>query len=176
MTRAGRRLVVLGAVPAVAVSLSGCKVLQSADSTSAPPITAAANAVAVPPAGSTAACPLRPSDVDAALGGRWTVSSLPSGGCDYSRDGRTILVSTVPLPKDAAGRVAALAQVRKPCDAASTLSLPMGAFVCRQDTLLEAATISGDHLLIMCTVAGSDTAQLPGRQAQLRTLVGSVAP
>lgn len=158
------------------MSMSACKVLQRADSTSGAPTTAAANAVAMPAAGNTAACPLRPSDVDHALGGRWTVSSLPSGGCNYTRGGRTILVSTVPLPNDAAGRVAALAQVRKPCDAGSTQALPVGAFVCRQDALLEAAAISGDHLLVMCTVAGSDAAKVPGIQAELRALIGSVAP
>jgi hypothetical protein len=171
MTRVGRRLVVLCAVLGVAASVSGCKVLQRAESTAGPSTTAAANAVEASSAGSARDCPLDAAAVASALGGRWRVASLPSGGCNYTSGGRTILISTVPLPRDAAGRIAALARVRRPCDATSTESLPAGAFVCQQDSLVEAAAISGDHLLVLCTAAGTGAGQVAGIQSQLRTLV-----
>src|SRR6266536_3425545 len=167
MTRAGRRLAVLGAVLAVAASASACKVLRRASAPSAL-TTAAANAVQVPAAGD---CPFDVAVVDAAVGGRWTVSGLPSGGCTYTRGSRTILVSAVPLPTDAAGRQAALARVRNSCDAGSTKPVRVDGFVCRQDSLVEAATIFGDHLLVLCTAAGPDAAQVPGIRAQLATLL-----
>ncbi|HEY3714952.1 MAG TPA: hypothetical protein VGL39_10535 [Jatrophihabitantaceae bacterium] len=178
MMRAGRRLVVLGAVFAVAASVSACNVLKRADTTPSRLTTAAANAVEAPAAGDVGACPFAATDVEAILGGRWAVSNAPSGGCNYTADGRTILVSTVPLPQGAQARQAALARVRKPCDAASTQTLAgagPGAFVCQQDTLVEAATISGDHLLVLCTAAGSDPAQVPGIQAQLGDLVSGAS-
>src|SRR5689334_11698901 len=171
MTRVGRRLVVLCAVLAVASSASACKVLQRAESTTSAATTAAANAVDAPVAGSARGCPLGSDAVASALGGRWTVASRPSGGCNYTSGGRTILISAVPLPKDAAGRVAALARVRHPCNPNSTESLAAGAFVCEQGSLVEAATSSGDHLLVLCTAAGTDAAQVPGIRKQLQTLV-----
>src|SRR5882762_998123 len=133
MTRAGRRLVVLGAVLAVAASVSACNVLKRADTTPGPLTTAAADAVEAPAAGDVGTCPFAATDVDAVLGGRWTVSNAPGGGCNYTGGGRTILVSTVPLPKGAQARQAALARVRKPCDAGSTQTLAAseaGAFAC----------------------------------------------
>jgi len=174
MMRAGRRLVVLGAVLALAASASACNVLKRADTKPSPLTTAAANAVQAPAAGDVDACPFAATDVDAVLGGRWTVSNASGGGCNYTGGGRTILVSTVPLPKGAQARQAALARVRKPCDAGSTQTLAAseaGAFACQQDTLVEAATIAGDHLLVLCTAAGSDPAQVPGIQAQLGDLL-----
>ena len=174
MTRAGRRPVVLCAVLAVAASVSGCKVLQRADTVPSPLTTAAANALQAPASTGSGTCPFGAGAVDAAFGGGWTVSSLPTGGCNYTRSGRSILVSTVPLPKDAKGRAAALTRVRKPCDSGSTQTLTdaaPGSFVCRQEALVEAATISGDHLLVLCTAAGSDAAQVPAIQAQLGALI-----
>lgn len=175
MTRAGRRLVVLGAVLATSAGVSGCKVLRRADPSPGESTTAAANALAVPTGGDPSTCPIGAAAIDAALGGPWKVASLPSGGCNYTHADRTILVSTVPLPKDAAGRVAALARARKPCDAGSARMLRSDAFVCRQDTLVEAAAISGDHLLVLCTAAGSDATQVPAIQSQLSKLVATVA-
>lgn len=170
--RVGRRLVVLCAVLAVAASVSACKVLRRAESSTSAATTAAANAVDEPVAGSAGGCPLGSDAVASALGGRWTVASRPSGGCNYTSDGRTILISTVPLPKDAPGRVAALARVRRPCNAHSTEVLPGGAFVCEQGSLVEAATVAGDRLLVLCTAAGADTGLVSGIRTQLRTLVG----
>jgi hypothetical protein len=176
MTRAGRRLVVVAAVAAVAVAVSACKVLQRSAPTSGA-LTAAVADAPVPGAdgdGDTPTCPLGPAEVSAALGGVWAVSSRPSGGCDYTYGGRTILVSTVPLPGDAAGHAAALARVRQPCDAGSTQVLPVGGFVCRRDTLFEAATVAGDRLLVLCTSAGSDPAQARGLQVRLGTLLAAI--
>jgi hypothetical protein len=175
MTRAGRRLVVLGAVLAASAGVSGCKVLRRADSLPGESTTAAANALDVPTGGDPSTCPIGAAAFDAALGGPWKVSSLPSGGCNYRHDDRTILVSTVPLPTDAAGRRAALARARKPCDAGSARMLRSDAFVCQQDTLVEAAAVSGDHLLVLCTAAGPDAAQVPAIRVQLSRLVSSVA-
>jgi hypothetical protein len=174
MTRAGRRLVVLGAVLAASAGVSGCKVLRRADPLPGESTTAAANALDGP-TGDPSTCPIGAAAFDAALGGRWKVSSLPSGGCNYMHDDRTILVSTVPLPKDAAGRRAALARARKPCDAGSARMLRSDAFVCQQDTLVEAAAVSGDHLLVLCTAAGSDATRLPASRVQLGKLVATVA-
>ena len=176
MTRAGRRLVVLGAVLATSAGLSGCKVLPRADPSPGESTTAAANALDVPTGGDPSSCPIGATAIDAALGGPWKVSSLPSGGCNYTHDDRTILVSTVPLPKDAAGRRTALARARKPCDANSARTLRGDAFVCRQDMLVEAAGIAGDHLLVLCTAVGSDPTQVPAIRSQLSTLVSAVTP
>lgn len=176
MTRAGRRLVVLGAVLATSAGLSGCKVLRRADPSPGDSTTAAANALADPAGGGDpSTCPIDADAINAVLGGTWQVSSLPSGGCNYTHDGRSILISTVPLPKDAAGRAAALARARKPCDAGSAKLLSDDAFVCRQDTLVEAAAISGHHLLVVCTAAGTDATKVPGIRSQLGTLVSAVA-
>jgi hypothetical protein len=176
MTRAGRRLVVLGVVLATSAGLSGCKVLRRADPSPDDSTTAAANALAGSPAsGDASSCPIDADAISAVLGGRWQVSSLPSGGCNYTHEGRSILISTVPLPKDAAGQQAALARARKPCDAGSAKLLRGDAFVCRQDTLLEAAAISGHRLLVVCTAAGTDPTKVPGIRAQLGTLVSAVA-
>jgi hypothetical protein len=175
MTRAGRRLVVLGAVLATCAGVSGCKVLRRADPTPGESTTAAANALAVPTGGDPSTCPIGAAAIDAALGGPWKVSRRPSGGCNYTHDDRTILVSTVPLPKDAAGRRAALVRARRTCDAGSAQTLRAGAFVCRQDMLLEAATIAGDHLLVLCTAAGPDATQVPAIRIQLGKLVSAVA-
>lgn len=174
MTRAGHRLVVLGAVLATGAGLSSCKVLHKADAAGAS-TTAAGNALDLPAGGDPADCPIGAAVVDAALGGTWKVSSLPSGGCNYTHGNRTILVSTLPLPKQAAGRRAALDRARHPCDAGSARMLGGDAFVCRQDALLEAATIAGDRLLVLCTAAGPDAAQVPAIQNQLGTLVAAAA-
>jgi hypothetical protein len=171
MTRAGRRMVVLGAILATAASLSACKVLRRAESTPGALTSAAADAGTPRAAG----CPLAAAFVDTALGGEWAVSSLPTGGCHYTRADRTILVSAVPLPKEAAGRRAALAQARKSCDAGSTQSVQMNAFVCRQDTLVEAAAISGNRLLVLCAAAGTDDAALADVRSELGTLIAAVA-
>jgi hypothetical protein len=175
MTRAGRRLVVLGAVLATSAGVSGCKVLRRAESSAGSATTAAANALDLPAGGDPSSCPISAAAIGTALGGRWTVSGVPSGGCNYTNGDRTVLVSTVPLPKDAAGRDAALARVRKPCDAGSTTLLPGHAFVCRQDMLVEAAAISGDHLLVLCTAAGSDATRAADIRTRLGTLVSAVA-
>jgi hypothetical protein len=171
MTRAGRRLVVLCAVPAVVAALSSCKVLQRANSTSRALTTAVANAD-VPGPTSTASCPFATREVARALGGRWTVSSLPSGGCTYASGARTVLVSTVPLPKNAAGRSAALARMRGSCAAGSLKTITAQAFACRQDSLVEAVAVAGNHLVVLCTAAGQDAAQLPALRDQLAALLG----
>jgi hypothetical protein len=169
MTCAGRRLAVLCAVLAIGVSVSSCRVLQRASATRAL-TTAVANAD-VPGPSSTAACPFAAHDVARALGGQWTVSGLPSGGCTYASGGRSILVSTVPLPTDAAGRSAALSRMRGSCAAGSLKTISATAFACRQDSLVEAVAVAGDHLLVMCTAAGPDATQLPGLRDQLATLL-----
>jgi hypothetical protein len=121
-------------------------------------------------------CPLTADAASHGLGGTWTVTSLPSGGCNYSQGSRTILISEVPAPKDKKGRAAALAQTRKPCDVGSTevVSAVGEAFVCRQGTLVEAATIAGGRLVVVCTAAGTDPAQLPEIRTSLRTLLAQV--
>jgi hypothetical protein len=151
-------------------------VLQRADPAPNPLTSAAANALAAPTG--SGPCPFAAGAVDAVLGAGWTASSLPTGGCSYTRGSRSILLSTVPLPTDAKGRDAALTRVRKPCDAGSTRPLAgavPGSFVCRQDSLVEAATVSGDHLLVLCTAAGPDPAQVPARQTQLGALLEAAA-
>lgn len=173
MTRAGRRLVVLCAIAAVVASVSSCRVLQRAAPTTPALTTAVANAD-VPGPSSTAACPFAARDVSRVLGGQWTVSSLPSGGCTYANGGRTVLVSTVPLPKDAAGRTAAFARMRGSCAAGSLKTISEAAFVCRQDSLVEAVAVAGDHLVVVCTAAGQDAAQLPALREQLAALLGRV--
>jgi hypothetical protein len=170
MTRAGRRLVVLCAVAAVMASVSSCKVLRRSEATAGALTTAVANAD-VPGPSSTAACAFPVGDVAHALGGRWTVSSLPSGGCTYADGGRTILVSTVPLPKSAAGRTAAFVRMRGSCAAGSLKTISAAAFVCRQDTLVEAVAVAGDHLVVLCTAAGQNAAQLPVLREQLAALL-----
>jgi hypothetical protein len=175
MTCAGRRVMVGCVVAAIASSVSACKVLPRAESASASSasITAAADGLDPAAAGDAATCLFSADDVSEVFGGRWTVSSLPSGGCNYSQNNRSILVSEVPLPKDARGRHAALVQTRKPCDAGSAqsvASLP-DAFVCRQGTLLEAATIAAGRLVVVCTEAGSDPAAVPGARAALGALL-----
>jgi hypothetical protein len=170
MTHAGRRLVVLCAVAAMVAGVSSCKVLQRATSTTQPLTTAVANADVLAPSGADA-CPFAASDVAGALGGQWTVSSLPSGGCTYANGGRSIQVSTVPLPKGAASRTEALARLRRSCAAGSLKMIGAVAFVCRQDTLVEAVATSGDHLLVLCTAAGQEATQLPVVRAQLTALL-----
>lgn len=174
MTRAGRRLVVLCAVAAVAACVSSCKVLQRATSATRAFTTAVANADVPAPSG-VDTCPLAASDVAGALGGTWTVSSLASGGCTYASGGRSIQASTVPLPTNAAGRTAALARLRNSCAAGSLETIGAAAFVCRQDTLVEAVTVSGDHLFVVCTAVGQDPAQLRAERDELATLLGRVA-
>ncbi len=177
MTRARRRVVVGFVVAAMASSVSACKVLQRAESpTSGSTATTAAsgNAMDQPAdSGDVSTCPFSAGEVSAALGGQWTVASLPSGGCNYAQGTRTILVSEVPLPKDARGRHAALAQTRRPCDAGSAQSVASSrdAFVCRQGTLLEAATISHGRLVVVCADAGTDPTAVPGIRAALGALV-----
>jgi hypothetical protein len=51
----------------------------------------------------------------------------------------------------------------------------INAFVCRQHTLVEAAAISGNRLLVLCTAAGSDDAALADVRSELRTLIAAVA-
>jgi hypothetical protein len=170
MTRAGRRLVVLCAIAAVVASVSSCKVLQRATSTTRALTTAVANAD-IPGPSSTASCPFAAHDVSRALGGQWTVSSLPSGGCTYANGGRTVLVSTVPLPKDTTGRTAALARMRASCAAGSLKAITEASFVCRQDSLIEAVAVAGDHLVVVCTAAGQDAAQLPVLRDELAALL-----
>src|SRR5215468_4297731 len=170
MTRVGRRVVVLCALPALVASLCSCKVLQRATSSTRALTTAVANAE-VPEAPGTSGCPFAARDVSGALGGQWTVSSLPSGGCTYAKGGRTILVSTVPLPHNAAGRTAALARMRNSCAAGSLTMITAAAFACRQDSLVEAVAVAGDHLVVLCTAAGEDAAQLPAVRDQLATLL-----
>lgn len=175
MTLAWRRVAVVCAGITLTGTVSSCKVLQRAESQASGPPATLGEAFAAPPVpGSPASCPFSAAEVGEALGGQWQAASLPSGGCHYTQDGRTILVSAVPVPKDPAKRTAALAQVRKPCDAGSTQVLraaASGSFVCRQDTLVEAATISGDHLIVVCTPAGSDPSALPALQTALSALV-----
>jgi hypothetical protein len=170
MMRAGHRLAVLCAVAAVVVSVSSCKVLQRATSNNRALTTAVANAD-VPGPFNTAACPFAARDVAGALGGKWTASSLPSGGCTYAKGGRTILVSTVPLPRDAAGRTAALARMRGSCAAGSLKRITTQAFVCQQDSLVEAVAVAGNHLVVLCTAADQDAAQLPVLRDQLAALL-----
>ena len=174
MTCAGRRVMVICVVAAVASSVSACRVLQHAESpTSSASITAAGLPIAPSTPGDAASCPFSADEVSASLGGAWVVSSLPSGGCNYTQGSRTILVSELPLPKDARGRHAALAQTRKPCDAGSTVAVPgpAEAFVCRQGTMVEAAAVAEGRLVVACTEAGSDPARLPGIRAALCALV-----
>ena len=102
------------------------------------------------------------------------VTSLPSGGCTYTSGARTVLVSTVPLPKSAAGRNAALARMRGSCAAGSLKTITAEAFACRQDSLVEAAAVAGNHLVVLCTAAGQDAAQLPVLRDQLAALLGHV--
>lgn len=175
MTLAWRRVAVLCAGIAMTGTVSSCKALQRAGSDVSRSPAALSGAFPAPQAtGSPASCPFSAADVGEALGGQWQAASLPSGGCHYTHDGRTILVSAVPVPKDPAQRAAALAQVRKPCDAGSTHLLraaASGSFVCRRETLVEAATISGDHLVVVCTPAGSDPSAVPVLQKALSALV-----
>ena len=170
MTRAGHRLAVLCAAAAVVASLASCKVLQRATPATAPLTTAVANAEVAGPS-NTAACPFAPRDVAGAIGGKWTVSSLPSGSCTYANGGRTILVSTVPLPHDTAGRIAALARTRGSCAAGSLKTITAAAFVCQQDSLVEAVAVAGDHLVVLCTAADRDATQLPALRDQLAALL-----
>jgi hypothetical protein len=145
-------------------------VLQRAASSTRALTTAVANAD-VPEASGAGACPFAARDVASALGGRWTVSSLPSGGCTYANGVRTILVSTVPLPREATGRTAALARMRGSCAEGSLKKISTAAFVCRQDSLVEAVAVTGDHLVVLCTAAGSAAAQLPVVRDQLAALL-----
>jgi hypothetical protein len=134
---------------------------------------AAADGLDAAAEGDAATCLFSAGEVSEVLGGRWTVSSLPSGGCNYSQNSRSILVSEAPLPRDARGRQAALVQTRKPCDAGSAQSVASvpDAFVCRQGTLLEAATIVAGRLVVVCTEAGSNPAEVPGVRAALGALL-----
>ncbi len=174
MTWARRRVLIVCVAIVVTGGVSACKVphrlaSQSADTS----VAATSDQIEAVGGGDVSRCRFSAGDVSAALGGVWTVTSLPSGGCTYSKDGRTILVSEVPLPRDHAARTAALAQSRRPCDTGSAqqLARAAGAFVCRQGTLVEAATIAGDHLVVAYTAAGSDPAQLPGIRESLTRLL-----
>lgn len=174
MTRDARRLLVFGAAAVLAACVSSCKVLQRASSASRALTTAVANAN-VPAPSDTHACPLSARDVAGALGGKWTVSSLPSGGCAYADGARSIQASTVPLPKDAAGRTAALARLRGSCTAGSLETISGAAFACREDTLVEAVAVVGGHLLVVCTPLGPDPARLPAERDELATLLAHLA-
>ncbi len=175
MTCARRRVLVVFVTAAMASSVSACRVLQHAASPSNAPVTAAGDGLGDESgAGDTADCPFDAGEVSSALGGQWTVTSLPSGGgCNYTQGTRSILVSDVPLPKDVRGQHAAMAQTRKPCDRGSAQAVAPGrdAFVCRQGTLLEAVTTSGGHLLVVCTEAGSDPVEATNIRAALGKLV-----
>lgn len=96
---------------------------------------------------------------------------MPSGGCTYADSGRTILVSTVPLPKNAAGRTAAFTRMRGSCAAGSLKTITAAAFVCRQDSLVEAVAVAGNHLIVLCTAAGQGAAQPPVLRDQLAALL-----
>jgi hypothetical protein len=177
MTWAGRRVVVLCAVTALVSSVSACRVLERGAQATNGAAPAAADALDMPVVDGGGSCPFTASEVTGALGGAWSISSLPSGGCSYAQGARHILASEVPLPRGADGRHTALAQTRRPCDAgtAQPVASAPGAFVCQQGTLVEAVTVAGGHLVVVCTAAGPDPAKVPGIQTMLSTLVARVA-
>ena len=153
--------------------MSACRVLERGAQAANGSQTAAANALDVPAVDGGGSCPFTAAEVSGALGGTWSMSSLSSGGCSYTRGDRRILASDVPLPRDADGRHSALAQTRRPCNAGSERAVPTapGAFVCQQGTLVEAVTVSGGNLVVVYTAAGPDPAQVPGIQTMLSTLL-----
>ena len=165
-----RRVLVVCAVIAVGASASACKVLRRAADPSREPTTAAANAHDVPAA--PGSCPFTTAQVGQAFGGRWTASGLSGGGCSYRQRARTVVISAVPLPRAATSRQAALDRIRKACDPGSAQPVGSGGFVCRQDALVEAATIAGNRLLVLCSTAGTDAAQASALRNALGTLAG----
>ena len=61
--------------------------------------------------------------------------------------------------------------MRNSCAAGSLTMITAAAFACRQDSLVEAVAVAGDHLVVLCTAAGEDAAQLPAVRDQLATLL-----